>query len=470
MNLRVLVVAILAGVVFVACGAGGGSSSTPPVPNVPAPATPNPNSNSANLISTDVFALHYAGQKTITDVYTYGSGPLGSPSPNPPTTQQYSVQTSVQAALNVAPTQVVIPGPYLDVQATEDDASSLSTQEVVTDAWIGAPGQGFVYEYGMQQTQPLTSEQPIALTNFADPTTFASNAQRIDSLPETPGASWSNVPSSTFTEKFADGHTIQRTINADGSYTDVTTALQGSGSANAVSIIENSDGSGSYTAPFASGNITEVVISAPVLPTPEPSSTPDPSLQPQVTITVDFTGNYASIFGPSMSNEYPPFYAFSPEPVLYTETDAIAAAATLPAQCANSYGMSGTKLDRTITTLDTILGYVETTDYATYEAAGYPVCTVLDDVINYAYDYAGDTVGGLGGFLFGLLGGRITTTSQTLVLAPGAKGMSPGLAHRQTMGVFKPASMFAAISASMQASALQRIAQHRRRVLQTGWK
>ena len=445
-----------------ACGGGGGGSSTPGSNVVP---TTGPATNSGNLITSDVFKLQYTGVKTVNDVYTYGSGPLGSPSPNPPSTAAYSVQSTVQAAVNAAPSVVPVTGPYLDVNSTELDSSSLATQEFVTDAWMQTSANGAALEYGTQLTQPLSAEQPKTLTAFVDPVSGKANPQQLDALPETAGASWTNEPAATISQTFADGHFAKRLINADGTYVDNDSiSLTTGGTAYAV-IQENSDGSGSYSAPFAGGNVTSVAISAPATPTPVPTGTPNPPTTPQVTVTLNLAGFYASILGPTISAQFTPFYVYSPKPVFYTETDAVISAGSFPAGCVNSYGTSGVELVRKISTLDTILGYVETTEFDAYAAAGYPVCVVSSDVINYAYDYAGDTVGGLGGFLFGQLGGRITTTSQTLVLQPGATGTYPSSTTRQPSSLGGAPPIASAVFAGVESSTLQSFAVRRNAII-----
>ncbi|MHB8463117.1 MAG: hypothetical protein ACYDA1_10770, partial [Vulcanimicrobiaceae bacterium] len=100
-----------------------------------------------------------------------------------------------------------------------------------------------------------------------------------------------------------------------------------------------------------------------------------------------------------------------------------------------------------------------------YTAAGYPVCIVSSDVVNYAYDYAGDTVGGIGGFLFGQLGGRITTTSQTMVLQPGAIGTNPSSASRQPLSLGSVPPLAATTIASVESSNLQAFAARRNQVI-----
>ena len=445
-----------------ACGGGGGGSSTPGSNVIP---TAGPATNNGNLISPDVFKIQYTGVKSVNDVYTYGSGPLGSPSPNPPSTAIYAVQSTVQAALNAAPSTVPVTGPYLDVNSTELDSSNLASQEFVTDAWVQSSSSGGALEYGTQLMQPLSAEQPNTLTAYVDPVTGKANPQQLDQLPETSGASWTNEPAATISQSFADGHSVKRFVYADGTYVDNDSIPLPTGGVAYAIIQENSDGSGSYTAPFAGGNVSSVSVSAPALPTPVPTGTPNPITTPQVTVTLKLAGFYASILGPTISAQFTPFYVYTPKPVFYSETDAVNTAGSFPAGCANSYGASGLELVRKIATLDTVLGYVETTEFDAYAAAGYPVCVVSSDVINYAYDYAGDTVGGLGGFLFGQLGGRITTTSQTLVLQPGATGVYPSSTTRQPSSVGGAPPIASSVFAGIESATLQTYAVRRNAII-----
>jgi len=356
-------------------------------------------------------ASTYTGTKTVN--YTYGYA-FGYPEPGPtatapPTALSYAVSSTVSAGSATYPGAMPSASPLAltDENVVETDTGALSGSTFTTDSWVAetlTSGQYALSLYGTLQQEPTSAELPTYTTIYGTP-------QLLDQYPESATSWTSNSPASAITYSFADGDAGTRTVNADGTYVDTENLINTTG--NTVTLTENSDGSGSIVGPFFGGDIiSSIAFSAPT--------------SGYVTSTFTYTTDAQNYYGyPPTSSVYDPtWYTIPP---FYSETDTVTPGATLPAGCSSTFGTTGTQVERVMTTLDTVLGDIETTTLNSYAIAGIPVCLVSSDVVNYAYDEQGNTPYLL---YVGSLGTEIVTTNETLNLQTGATGTLPAAKRR----------------------------------------
>lgn len=354
----------------------------------------------------------YGGTKTVN--YTYGYD-FGYPTPGPtatapPTTLSYTVSTNITLGASPFPSAAPTAG-LLDVHVAENDASSLSTTSYTTDEWANATSTSGTYDvgiYGTEEQEPSSADLPVY-------TTVYNNPQIIDEYPETNGASWTNSPAATQNYSFADGDTGVRTTASDGSYTD-TEQIFGSLGGQPAILTENSDGSGSITGPYYGGGIIDsLAFSAPA--------------SGQVTLTISYSSFAQTQYGfqPTQTLSEAAFYPVPP--TLYSESDKVTTGASIPSSCGSTFGSSGTDVQRSVTTYDTVIGFEETTIMNSYEVGGVPVCLNTTDTLNYAYDEQGTTP-----YLidFEELGLEVVTTTETLTLQTAGNAALPGTAGTAT--------------------------------------
>jgi len=364
-------------------------------------------------------ASTYTGTKTVN--YSYGYA-FGYPQPGPtatapPTTLTYTVASTVTAgsASYPGPNPSASPLALTDVNVAETDSGALSGSTYTTDSWVGETltnGSYALSLYGTLQQEPTSAELPTYSTIYGTP-------QLLDVYPET-STSWStNSPAAAITYGFADGDAGTRTVNADGSYLDTETLINTPG--NTVTLTENSDGSGSIVGPYYGGDIISSIA----------FSAPSGGSNSAVTTTISYTPDAQSYYGfpPSEAISDPTWYTIPP---LYSETDTVTLGATLPAGCATTFGTTGTEVQRVMTTIDTVIGDIETTTLSSYAISNIPVCLVSNDVVNYAYDEENNTPYLI---LIGQLGTEVVTTNETLNLQSGASGSLPAAKGRSATSV-----------------------------------
>ncbi len=357
---------------------------------------------SSSAISAQPAAV-YSGTKTVDTTYQFAfeyptPGPTASPLPTiPPSNTTFTVTADVSTGSSPFPGPTASVSP-IDEHVSETDATSLSTAQYVTDEWASLDSSYKLYLLGSLQQESSSANTPQTTTVYTTP-------QLLDQFPES-AATWStNSPAASVTYSYANGDNGTRAIAANGTYVDTENIL-GSSGYTAVTT-ENADGSGSIVAPFYGGYYTELDLAAPV------------------------SGNIAAQFVLYNSTDSPftiPLW-YPATPVFYTETDAVTTGVSLPAGCSpNDFGTTGNDVKRTITTLDTVIGYQETTTFDSYDVGGYPICLTTNDNLQYAYDEQGDNPYSL---LYGPLGLITTTTTETLILQGGAtNGAIPAAARR----------------------------------------
>lgn len=342
-----------------------------------APVTPPPPTIPPSISAS------YTGTKTVGYAYGYDFDyPKPSPSATAPP-QSISYNVSATVSIGSSPFPGATATPLLDEHVTESESSSLSSSTYTTDSWVTiAPvGGGFnQLLYGQMLQQPSSANLPVETTLFTKP-------QIVDEFPETNAASWSNSPQGTTSYAYASGNAGTRTVAADGSYVDTEQMGPSSGGATAT-ITENADGSGSIAGPYYGGGFLDSISFS--APTPNPS--PSPSTIVDVTLT--FSALAQQYGYPATQVIWDDvWYPYTPgqAPVLYSEKDSVATGATLPASCSGSPYSSVNDVRRTIVTLDTVIGYVDTTQLDSYNANGFPVCMTTADTLGFAYDQQGTT-------------------------------------------------------------------------------
>jgi len=360
-------------------------------------------------------ALSYSGSKTTSFAYGYSFGyPTTPPTPIP---TSIGAIATVAVSVGASPYPATAPTPGLaDLHVAESDSASLNTTTFTTDSWIGVSGTStyLTQTYATVQQEPSSATLPVITTIYGTP-------QTTDQYPQNGGASWSNSPRATINYSYADGDSGTRTIASDGSYSDTENLLVDGAGGSAV-LTENSDGSGSIVGPYFGGGIIDSVMfsansSSTCNSVPAGTSVNAPCL----TATVNYSNFAVTTYGFLATETVPDATWYNLPLVLYSESDGITANASLPGSCSpNSYGTSANDVRRTIITTDTVLGVVETTVFDSYELNGQPICLLTSDTQNYSYDEQGNVPSFL---LVGSPGLEIITTTENLILQPGASGV-----------------------------------------------
>lgn len=350
-------------------------------------------------------SISFSGTKSTNYIYNFefdcsteggcaGNTPLPLPTP---TTLSYNVTTSVGVGSNAYPGTATASA-LVDENVSESDASNLSTTNYTTDSWVGlstASAPYVVNLYGTRQTEPSSDNLPVTTTIYGTP-------QTVDQFPQSSSDTWTNLPAANIAYSYSDGSSGTRVIASDGTYVDTENLIVG-GAGGTVTTTENSDSSGSIAGPLFAGQVTEMDFLAPS--------------GGFINITINIYG------GPQNLAWAQDSVWFNTPPVFYTETDGMTLNASLPAGCMpNSFGSSANDVNRTINTLDTILGFEETTVFDSYEINGTPICMTTTDTQNYAYDEQNNEPFTF--ILTGPLGLAVITTTESLVLQDSATAQS----------------------------------------------
>ena len=208
--------------------------------------------------------------------------------------------------------------------------------------------------------------------------------QIIDEIPEASGNTWKNTAAASVSENESNGNlgaafSSERTYNADGTYSETSTYPAGyfniGSPADHGELVENANGSGYYSVPL--GGAGDVTFSAPA--------------SGQITVNAYFQPSPGPSDTPFFTQQIPAWFATTP--VFYQESDADKGSVPMPQQCnaSASFGTSGEEILQSISRLDTILGYTETTTTTTYLVPGYgAACIIMSDVLSSYYDFGGD--------------------------------------------------------------------------------
>jgi hypothetical protein len=255
----------------------------------------------------------------------------------------------------------------VDEHSTESDASSLETTTTTTDAIVES--STYNGDASFSELSETTTDEvgDSIVTTYATPLVYA-----IES-PLPYSGTIANGSPSTVNTTLADGSTQKRTYTGNGTYNETDTIA---GISSQDNIVVNSDFSGSYVIQAPNFGITslEFAYSAPssgvITLTPYVAGSPQPTLQ------------------------YPQWWT-SGSP-LYSDTTTGQASATVPAPCSPPAGYTTADgFERTISTIDPVLGYTDTRTIDSYVTPGSPpvgpVCVVISDTENIYYDYFLDT-------------------------------------------------------------------------------
>ena len=355
------------------------------------------------LANGDTFA--YAGTSTESFVYT---GTTPSPSA--------SVTTTIAQNTTVATGKTYNGTSGLDEFTTaETDATSRQTTTISTNAYYG-------FGTSTGPTDPTTGVVQTPLTYYGSTSSgsngetlattltspgFGNNSGTVDLLPEANSPTWTNGIAEKIVQNESDGFSATRTYNADGSYTEndtypQTTAASPQPAAETATIVQASDGSGSYSVPLFSGSNVSITYAKP---------------KTSGEIDITFDDNMGDTFVEQVSAWFPqPLSTTAPA---YSEIDRDNGAVTYPSACGLSsgkYGTTGNELEQKYTRIDTILGDLEYFDQLTYVATnGVAACVQLSDVTYSFYDFSGQTNTDLGpGFQGGNSPYQTTTIATTL--------------------------------------------------------
>lgn len=388
--------------------------------------------SSRPMQSGDTFS--FAG--TMTVAHTYAIAPVyanPSASPGPPVPND-SETANVTQTVTVSPTTDPCGCNVQDFNVQESDAFPTQTLTSTTDDYfqIGEPSNGTSIDY----LKGYSSKDEQGNTTSVE---YATPGLTIDELPEASGQSWTNSPAETYSANYIDSETINRTVNADGSYNDTenlydapipspspgnpaqnypnTTVISsstaaGQGDYSVITALPSwfvspPSGCGPEPCP-APGTPAEYDFQVlPPQPNPTPGATPPSVIEFQgdpgdnVGLPPGFEGDWLPTLGepqPAFTTEVmdgawfslPLVFDSNTETGLYGETDNDLGAVTVPAACnlPNGSPTSANDLQQKTETIDPMMGTIETLQSDQYDALGYgPVCTVTSDVVNEYYDW-----------------------------------------------------------------------------------
>jgi len=341
--------------VLAACGGSGGGS-------VPHPT----NVSFRPAASGDAF--NYAG--TLTQVFV--RPPLGdsivTPSPNPTNSQTLTSTVAQAVTVSKVATFQSVANPY-DFHVVETDVLSggLKTTTTTSDDYYTYTTSGNATTIGFVGSNVSTSDGSTYLT------VVGTGNGLVDVLPEAMGTlSPANGAAEVVTETDADGSTDQKTVNADGTYTENGTYDDGTTS----QAVVNADGSGSYTFPLILPTDSSYTVSAPT--------------GGNVNVTIDFNPE----LGAAEPSPFPVPVWYPLPIVLSSETIVDLGNSSLPAACNVPAALTKTphELVDTKSTVDPVFGELDTQITTTYTEAGVGVaCVQLTDDLQQFYDLSGQT-------------------------------------------------------------------------------
>jgi hypothetical protein len=295
--------------------------------------------------------------------------PLPAPSATPPVfssnaTIAIATTTTTGATFNGA-------AGLSDLHSVEQDTtqSPAITTTTTTDAYESLVPNGSAFDV----VTPGSAGTDSNGKSFS--TVLGTGNGLLDILPETNGATFSNDAAATYSETDADGQTILRTTNADGTYSETDSYPDGTTQTVAV----NADLSGSLTGFRGLAGIN-VTVAAPTTATPSTIaySLSQPGPTPTSTPTVQTL---------SVNTWYPTTTLASD---VYTTT----LAQTIPTACAVPAGAGTTAvaLAETVRRLDPVLGTFENRTTTSFLAPSYGlVCVQIADTLDDYYDYSGQS-------------------------------------------------------------------------------
>lgn len=360
----------------------------------------------------------FSGTLTQTDVYAY---PTPSPIPGDSKTANVTQTVTVSATSNPFGS-----GTVQDFNVAEKDAFPTQTLSSTTDSYFqeGAANGGIspFYLLGSSSTddQGNTSQ-----------TQFASPGVVVDELPEASGQSWTNSPAAAIKNNYVGLESVTRTVNADGSYAaneniysaPIPSPAPGTPSQNypnsSVSASGYADGHGDLSFQFTIPNSTGA-----------PAGTAfevDMAVTAPNNNAIDFMRDgrwYPSMQTPppfSDTQAVPQWYTIG-KSGLYSESDVNLGSVAIPSSCnvPKSFGKSANQIQQKTSTIDPMMGTLETVQTDEYVVTGFgPVCVSISDVDNQYYNYQGDQAysGNFSGFpVLSSMPLVVTTVAETLAI------------------------------------------------------
>jgi hypothetical protein len=408
------------------------------------------------IAAGDTFA--FGGTLNQTTVFSYPTPSPAATTPivsgtEPPNNGTANVTQTVTVTATACGAGITCGGGAVNFHTAETDAYTAYSYLWNINAWLafGSPSGGVTpyYEYGS-----------IVSDNAGNSYTYAyTTPYEIDAVPEELGTSWTNTAAETIAQTDADGNTYNRTVNANGTYSEAQLLYPdafdcvANGVQCTMTLTENADGSGSYVGPaftqmqdiagkqglqfYAAGvnplptglplvNKIAITLQGTPAPTPSAGHTASPTSTPRIVAT-------------------PPEWYGSSAPVFYSESDQDVADVSFPGSCnvPSVYGSSGNEVEQSINQVDTVMGFTETTTTDTYVSPSYgPVCLVLNDTVNGYYNWASSqgefydqtsTTAAIWGEVFGTSAGGtkyVTTTTETLTLQTSTESdLTTSVAH-----------------------------------------
>jgi hypothetical protein len=326
-------------------------------------------------------STEYAGTSSQLDVFTYPS-----PKPQPSTLTIDRIRRVVRVS-NAG-------NPFGSGEASmnstvETDTTPLQTETSKTDSYYSllrnSPSKTLLF--GSTTTDELNN---VISTAFVRP-------QIVEELPQRNGATWSNDPARTISEKDADGNLFSRVYSSDGSYVENDVLYGYNGPANFptidVNYIGDARGVGSFRVTrnyggnlnpktyaqlvdvvrFGAPSGRHIVVSYAQYTVPSPPASPSPPPPLELVTRVSRWFNQGSS--------------------LFAQTNVVKLMAIIPASCnvPASFGRAATRIDQTSTSLDDVLGTSDTAHISQYSIAQRgSVCVQLEDTTYAYYDYNQD--------------------------------------------------------------------------------
>lgn len=277
---------------------------------------------------------------------------VSAPCPQPTATAAASVGIAVSDSPTAAPDGTSAQ----DVHTVEQDQYALSgLSQTTTDAIEeDTASQALLYS-----TSSTDGSGNTVATAYAAP-------QVIDEFPEAGGKSWTNdsAIAATTTETLADGGSVRRTTNADGTYNETDTF----GSISAT-IADGADDSGSYNV-FGQYQLAYAAPSNGV-----------------ITLTINAGG---------VSKARDLLQWWPAKMPLYSDAFQDNGQQSFASVCPSAYsgaGTTGEQIVETVTQLDPVLGYTDVRTITRYDVTGYgPACVTINDTEKQYYDYQFNTV------------------------------------------------------------------------------
>lgn len=285
---------------------------------------------------------------------------------------QYSIQPCPQptatanatVAVNVS---VASSGSTATETSAETDTYATNTSTVTTVANLSSSTSGSTTAFFDNSETSTDGNGNVVATTYALPLQYAQT-------PEAAGNTWSGHTPATVNQTLADGTTIDRSYGSGTTYYTETQTIPGGYGSNVITA--NTDGSGSYALGHGTKQEIDVTIGAPS--------------GGNISVTVTPLGGTGQTI--KVPSWLPASFGTS-GPYTDTTTD-LGTVASLPSGCTSPVTPTPTieHVQRQITSVDTVLGYVETETVDSYDMNGStgwfgPVCSVVSDTLNQYYNW-----------------------------------------------------------------------------------